>query len=70
MKILYVLNSNIRGGMEKHVEDLVKGMREYNHDVYVWCLQGIMSGVYKELGAKVYTNEKIRFDIDPLYIKI
>jgi len=68
MKILYVLNSNIRGGMEKHVEDLVKGMLSHNHDVYVWCLRGTISKVYENLGAKVFTDNAIVFDIDPKYI--
>jgi len=69
MKILYVLNSNVLGGMEKHVEDLVRGMIDYDHDVYVWCLKGPISEVYESYGAHVYTNSKIKSDIDIAYIK-
>jgi len=68
MKILYVLNSSTFGGMEKHVTDLVKGMVEHNQDVFVWCLEGDISKVYRDLGAKVFTENKINFEIDPSYI--
>lgn len=68
MKILYVLNSSTYGGMEKHVEDLVRGMIEHNQDVYVWCLEGDVAELYRNYGAKVFTENKIRFEIDPKYI--
>ena len=67
MKILYVLNSSKYGGMEVHVQDLVKGMKKRGHDIFVWCPPGPMMDSYKELGA-VGVEQKIRFDIDPLYI--
>ena len=68
MKILYVINSNTKGGMEKHVENLVKGMIEHNHKVYVWCQKGSLAETYKSYGALVYTQKPISFDIDPFYI--
>jgi len=63
MKILYVLNSNVQGGMERHVEDLVRGMVAHNQDVYVWCLPGgdiEISKLYSDLGAQVYTDNEIK----------
>jgi len=69
MKILYVLNSNTLGGMEKHVEDLIKGMVYNNHIVYVWCKKGDLTSVYNKLGAKVFEQDPINLDIDIKYIK-
>lgn len=68
MKILYVLNSAKYGGMEWHVYDLVKGMIQNGHEVFVWCPEGVMSDLYKELEAKVF-DKKITKDIDFKYIK-
>ena len=67
MKILYTLNSGKPGGMEKHVLDLVKGMVDLGHQVFVWCQDGEIVSWFKEAGAEV-TNRKIRFEIDPWYI--
>jgi glycosyltransferase EpsF len=67
MKILYVLNSSKHGGMEVHVEDLVKGMVGRGHEVFVWCPAGPKMDSYKNLGA-VGVEQKIRLDIDPFYI--
>ena len=68
MKILYVLNSAEYGGMEWHVNDLVRGMIGANNEVYVWCPDGEMAEVFKRIGAKVFTK-KIKKDIDRSYIK-
>ena len=67
MKIIYVLNSGSFGGMEKHVQYLVEGMVDKGHEVFVWCPAGDIVKGLKEVGAKV-TLEKIRLDIDPVYI--
>ncbi len=66
MKILYTLNSGKPGGMEKHVLDLVKGMKALGHEVFVWCPQGEVSSWYREAGA-IVTNKKIWWGIDPVY---
>lgn len=68
MRILYILNSSSYGGMEKHVTDLVKGMIEHNQEVFIWCLEGEIAEVYRNLGATVYTEHKIKMEIDPSYI--
>ncbi|MBU0534982.1 MAG: glycosyltransferase family 4 protein [Patescibacteria group bacterium] len=68
MKILYVLNSGKYGGMEWHVNDLVKGMIKAGNEVYVWCPDGEMTEVFKRLGAQVFVKQ-IKKDIDHPYIK-
>jgi len=68
MKILYVINSGKPGGVEQHVLDLTKSMIALGHVVYVWCLPGSIEAWYKDTGAHVFTNNRIRFDIDPLYV--
>ncbi|MFC1700274.1 glycosyltransferase family 4 protein [Patescibacteria group bacterium] len=67
MNILYVTNSGIFGGMEWHIYDLVKGMAQNGHNVYVWCPEGPIVDFYNEAGAEI-TNREIKFDIDPGYI--
>lgn len=67
MKILYVLNSSKYGGMEWHVFDLIKGMIQNGHEVYVWCPKEDMSDLFVGLGAKVF-DKKISKDIDFSYI--
>lgn len=67
MKILYVLNSGEPGGMEVHVLDLVKGMKQSGNEVYVWCKSGTISEWYKDAGAFV-VNMDIKSDIDLGYI--
>ncbi len=67
MKVLYALNSGLPGGMEQHVLDLVVGMVEADYEVFVWCNEGPVLEWYKKAGANV-TNQKINFDVDPLYI--
>src|SRR3990167_6507700 len=67
MNILYVLNSGEPGGMEVHVLDLVKGMKQRGYDVFVWCKSGAVSEWYKEAGAYV-VNMDIKSDIDLGYI--
>lgn len=67
MNILYVTNSGIFGGMEWHVYDLVKGMKEKGHNVYIWCPKGPIVDFYNSVGAET-TIRKIKFDIDPMYI--
>jgi glycosyltransferase involved in cell wall biosynthesis len=68
MKILYVLNSAEYGGMEWHVNDLVKGMIGAGNEVHVWCPDGEMAEVFKRLGAQIYFK-LIKKDIDRKYIK-
>jgi len=68
MNILYVSNSGIFGGMEWHVHDLIKGMKEHGHTVYVWCPEGPIVDYYSSVGAEI-TNREIKFDIDLPYIK-
>jgi len=69
MKILYVLNSGSQGGMEYHVLDLIEGMVGKGHEVFVWCPEGSIVKEYEEAGAgERITHEKIRMDIDPIYI--
>lgn len=67
MNILYTLNSGNPGGMEQHVLDLVVGMVNKGHKVYVWCRQGQIVDWYTKAGAEVYTK-KISFELDPKYI--
>ncbi|MEK7595149.1 MAG: glycosyltransferase family 4 protein [Patescibacteria group bacterium] len=66
-RILFVSNSSNPGGMEKHVKDLVVGMRKKRHEVFVWCPSGVMADVYENEGAKVI-RLAIQFDVDPFYI--
>jgi glycosyltransferase involved in cell wall biosynthesis len=68
MKILYVINSGKPGGVEQHVLDLVNSMTSQGHLVYVWCLPGEIADWYSKAGAEVFTQNKIRFDIDPGYV--
>jgi glycosyltransferase involved in cell wall biosynthesis len=67
MKILYTLNSGDPGGMEQHTLDLVRGMSANGHEVYVWCLEGVITEWFEEAGAKVFI-EPVQLDLDPLYI--
>ena len=67
MKILYILNSGDPGGMEVHVLDLVRGMKQRRNKVYVWCKPGVISDWYKDAGAFV-VNMEIKSDIDLGYI--
>lgn len=67
MRILYILNSGSPGGMEQHVLDLVLGMTQLGHEVYVWCPEGVVSDWYKDAGAKI-TNVVIKKDLDFDYI--
>ena len=62
MKILYVLNSASPGGMEQHVLDLVKSMRGFGYEIFVWCPQGQMTEQFVSAGA-VVTVEKVTFDV-------
>lgn len=66
-KILYVTNSSVPGGMEKHVLELIDTAKSAYDEVFVWCPSGTMATEYEIHGAKV-TFRKIRFDIDPSYI--
>lgn len=68
MKILYVLNSSIYGGMEWHVYYLVKGMVKNGHKVFIWCSAGDMAEQYKSAGAEV-TFAEIKRDIDFKYVR-
>lgn len=68
MRILYTLNSGNPGGMEQHVCDLVSQMVLRNHEVYVWCQNGVICDWYKKAGAKVL-EKTIKKDIDLGYIK-
>lgn len=68
MRILYVLNSSGFGGMEWHVHDLIKGMKNIGHEVFVWCPAGEMMEVYKKDGA-IATERIVKHDIDISYIK-
>lgn len=56
MNILYVLNSGQPGGMEYHVLDLVRGMSQRGHKVYVWCGHGPMINLYESSGAEVFVK--------------
>jgi glycosyltransferase EpsF len=67
MRILHAINSSERGGAEKHAFDLVKGLYNRGHEVYVWCPEGTMVEEYRKVGASVVTI-KIGLDIDPSYI--
>lgn len=67
MNILYVLNSGRAGGMEKHVLDLVAGMKKEGHNVYVWAPAGTEPKLYQEHGAEVF-EKYIRGEIDFKYI--
>jgi len=67
MRILYVLNSGSPGGVEQHVFDLVKGMVNNGHKVYVWCRPGEISSWYTKAGAKV-KEKGIGPDIDKNFI--
>lgn len=67
MKILYIHNSPYPGGMEQHVLNLVEGMLEKGHEVFVICPKGVPSEWYKTAGAFVL-NDDIKSDIDLGYI--
>ncbi len=67
MNILYLLNSGQPGGMERHVEDLVKGMGERGHKVHIWCKNGPIVEWHRKSGAVVSVKD-ISLDIDPFYI--
>jgi len=67
VKILYTLNSGSPGGMEQHVLDLVTGMANRGHEVFVWCKEGPIVEQFQKAGAKTTTTE-ITFDICPSYI--
>ncbi|MBD3366183.1 glycosyltransferase [candidate division WWE3 bacterium] len=67
MNILYTLNSGHPGGMEQHVLDLVEGMVQEGHEVYVWCRSGAIVDWYGDAGALV-TVADIKTDLDPFYI--
>ena len=51
MRILYTINSGKRGGAEKHILDLVEGMYNRGHEVYVWCPEGPMVEDFRKAGA-------------------
>lgn len=68
MKILYIHNSKVYGGMEKHVHYLVDIMLKKGHEVFVWCPAGYPEDLYKQAGAQV-TEREILKDIDFSYIK-
>ena len=67
MRILYTLNSSKPGGMEQHVLDLVVGLVNKNHQVFVWCPNGTPADSYKASKAKLI-NINIRGDLDSEYI--
>jgi glycosyltransferase involved in cell wall biosynthesis len=67
MRILHAINSGGRGGAEKHTLDLVEGLHNRGHEVYVWCPKGEVADEIKEVGVTV-VNIKIGLDIDPAYI--
>jgi glycosyltransferase involved in cell wall biosynthesis len=67
MRILYVSHSGNFGGVEKHIKDLIHGMKQMGHEVYVWMPQGAMVQVYQKEGALV-TIDTPRFEVDPAYI--
>lgn len=67
MNILYTLNSAQPGGMEQHVLDLVRGMSNEGHVVYVWCPEGPFTRRFEDAGARVEIHS-IGFDMDPHYI--
>lgn len=67
MRILHAINSGVRGGAENHTLDLVEGLYNRGHDVYVWCPEGIMVEEFRNAGASI-VNIKIGLDIDPPYI--
>ena len=67
MRVLHAINSGKRGGAENHTLDLVEGLYNRGHEVYVWCPEGEMTEEFKKVGATVVTI-KIGLDIDPSYI--
>lgn len=67
MKILYALNSSDFGGMELHTLDLVRGLTELGHEVFVWCPKGDQFEDFKS-NSKETIEAKIKLDIDPGYI--
>lgn len=67
MRILYVINSGIFGGAEKHIKDLTTGMTQKGHLVYIWCQEGPIVQKYKDAGATVVTQFP-KYDIDLPYI--
>ncbi len=68
MHILYVLNSDKPGGMEKHVGDLVSGMTALSHKVTVVCPRSELSDWFINLGANVI-NLKVKSEVDFSYIR-
>jgi hypothetical protein len=68
MKILYTVDSGKIGGMELHILDLIKGMRNLGYEVHVWCQDGKITPLYKEAGA-IVTTTKIKFELDSKYIR-
>lgn len=65
--ILITLNSAEQlGGVEKHVANLIKGLRQYFKFI-ICCKNGPAVVEYKKLGAE-YFNLYPRLDFDPLYI--
>jgi glycosyltransferase EpsF len=67
VKIVYSLNSAKPGGMEKHVGELVSGMKRLGHEVFVICPAGELSAWYKDLGAEV-KELSIKSEVDFIYI--
>lgn len=67
MNILYAIDSSDRGGTEQHTEDLIRGMYERGHNVFVWCPPGDFQKEYEKAGAEVITKT-IELDLDPVYI--
>ena len=67
MKIVYVMNSGNFGGMEQHVVDLAKGMKDLGNEVHVWCPKGPISTELRDYKINV-REAKIALEIDPLYI--
>jgi glycosyltransferase involved in cell wall biosynthesis len=67
MKILYTLNSGNPGGMEQHVLDLVKGMVDSGHDVYVWCPEGPFTDNFRRSGA-IVEIKTVKHEFDLKYI--
>jgi len=68
VKIVYVLNSGKTGGMEQHTLDLVTGMVNRGHEVWVLCPEGEMTRKYESVGGLVIID-RAKFDIDPFYIR-
>ncbi len=67
MNILYTLGSGTYGGMEFHVLDLVKGMKQKGHNIYVWCDNGEIVNEFRRAGATVVLRTP-KSEIDVMYI--